>query len=65
MDDMNADCDQCGKRTHVFWEDPVDTFIDYLRLSRKFADKIYVITQFSWIRRTVFTEQVFGNEMEA
>jgi len=64
MDDMNADCDQCGKRTHVFWEDPVGKFIDYLQLSRPFADKIY-ITQLSRIRRTLFTAQVFGTEMEA
>jgi len=44
MDDMEFDCDQCGKRTHVFWEDSVGKFIDYLRLSRPFADKIYVIS---------------------
>jgi len=23
MDDMQIDCDQCGKRTHVIWEDQV------------------------------------------
>ena len=44
MDDMEIDCDQCGNRTHVFWEDPVGKFIDYLRLSRPFVDKIYVIS---------------------
>ena len=44
MDDMKIDCDQCGKRTHVFWEDPVGKFIDYLRLSSPLADKIYVIS---------------------
>jgi len=27
----------------VFLEDLVDKFIDYIRLSRKFADKVYVI----------------------
>jgi hypothetical protein len=41
---MNTDCKQCGKRTHVFWEDPVGKFIDYLQLFRPFADKIYVIS---------------------
>ena len=41
---VEIDCDQCGKRTHMFWEDPVGKFIDYLRLSRPFADKIYVIS---------------------
>jgi hypothetical protein len=28
----------------VFWQDPVGIFIDYLRLSRLFADKLYVIS---------------------
>ena len=41
---MNIDCEQCGKRVHVFWEDPIGKFIEYLRLSRQFADKIYVIS---------------------
>ena len=44
MDDLSADCEQCGKRTHMFWQDPVGVFIDYLRLSRPFADTIYVIS---------------------
>jgi len=35
---------KCGKRTHVFWQDPVGEFIDYLRQSRPFADKIYIIS---------------------
>jgi hypothetical protein len=43
VDDVNVDCEQCGKRVHTFWQDPVGKFIDYLRLSRPFADKIYVI----------------------
>ena len=43
--DLSVDCKQCGKRTHVFWsEDAVGKFIDYLRLSRPFEDKIYVIS---------------------
>jgi hypothetical protein len=44
VDDLNIDCEQCGKRVHVFWEDPIGTFIDYLLLSRPFADKIHVIS---------------------
>ena len=28
----------------MFWQDPVGKFIHYLRLSRLFADKIYVIS---------------------
>ena len=38
VDDLNVDCEQCGKRTHVFWaEDPVGKFIisgshDHLRI---------------------------------
>jgi hypothetical protein len=41
-DDMEVDCKQCGKRTHG--EDPIGKFIEYLRLSRPFADKVYVIS---------------------
>jgi len=45
VDDWNVDCEQCGKRTHVFWaEDHIGNFIGYLRQSRPFADKIYVIS---------------------
>jgi len=45
LDDMGADCEQCGKRTKVFWtEDPVGKFIDYLRQYRTFADKMYIIS---------------------
>jgi hypothetical protein len=43
VDNINADCEQCGKRTHVFWDDRVGKFIDYLRL-RPVADKIFVIS---------------------
>jgi hypothetical protein len=42
--DNNVDCEQCGKRVHVFWQDSVGKFIDYLRQSRPFADKIFVIS---------------------
>jgi hypothetical protein len=44
VDDLNINCLQCGKRVHMFWEDHIGTFIDYLRLSRPFDDKIYVIS---------------------
>ena len=40
--DMNVDCEQCGKRTHVFWQEPVGKFIDYLWQYRPFADNIYI-----------------------
>jgi hypothetical protein len=43
MDELSVDFLQSGKRTHVFWaEEHVGKFIDYLRQSRPFADKIYV-----------------------
>jgi hypothetical protein len=45
VDDLNIDCEQCGKRSHVFWEDPIGKFFYYLRLSRPFADKICYFTQ--------------------
>jgi hypothetical protein len=63
VDDLSIDCEQCGKRSHVFWEDLIGKFIDYLRLSRPFADKIYVISHNSWIRRAVSVEKVYGTEM--
>ena len=64
VDDLSVDCKQCGKRTHVFWaKDPVGKFIDYLRQSRPFADKICYFTQFSWIRLTVSTSKVSGTEI--
>jgi len=44
VDDVNVDCEQCGYRTHVFRQDPVVKFIDYLRQSRPFPDKIYIFT---------------------
>ena len=44
LDNLSVDCQQCGERTHVFWQDPVGKFIDYLRLSRPFVDNIYVIS---------------------
>jgi hypothetical protein len=44
VDDVNVDCEQCCKRVHWFWQDPLGKFIDYLRLSRSFADKVYVIS---------------------
>jgi hypothetical protein len=50
VDDLSVDYKQCGKRTHVFWaEDPVGKSIEYLPLSRPFADKICYITQSSWL----------------
>ena len=36
--------EQCCKRTHVFLQEPVRKFIDYLRQSRPFADKIYFLS---------------------
>jgi hypothetical protein len=44
VDELSVDCEQFGKRTHMFWQDPLGKFIDYLRLSRPFADNIYVIS---------------------
>jgi len=45
VDDLSVDCTQCGKRTHMFWaEYHVGKYINYLRQSRPFADKIYVVS---------------------
>jgi len=60
---MNADCDQCGKRTHVFWLDTVGKFIisGCLNHSRTRFD----ISHNSRGYDAVFTAQVFGSELEA
>jgi len=47
VEDANVDCEHRRKRVHWFWQHPVGTFIDYLRLSRPFADKVYAISQTS------------------
>jgi hypothetical protein len=39
---MNIDFEHCCKHVHVFLEDPIRKFIDYLSLSTLFANKIYV-----------------------
>ena len=44
VDDVSVDFEQCGKRTHVFWQDPLVEITDYLRQSRSFADNVYVIS---------------------
>ena len=44
VDDLSVECEDCGQRIHVFCEKHVAKFIEYLRLSRPFADKIYVIS---------------------
>ena len=44
VDDLSVDYQQCGKRGNKFWQDLVSKFIDYLRPSRPFADKVYVIS---------------------
>jgi len=44
VNDLSTDWEQCGKLIHVFWEDCVGKFIEYLWLSRPFAYKFYVIS---------------------
>jgi hypothetical protein len=43
VDDLSVDYEQCGKRIHTFWKDPVGKFSDFLRLPRPFSDKVNVI----------------------
>jgi len=47
MDHVDVDCEQCGKLVHTFWQDLVGKFIEYLPLSKSFADNIYVISHTS------------------
>ena len=44
IEDINIDCEERGMRVHVFWEEPIGKFIEYLWLSRSFPDKIYSIS---------------------
>jgi hypothetical protein len=61
VDDVNVDCEQCGKRVHTFWQDAVGKFINYRRLSRPFADKIYVILHTSRSCYASFFSEGFWN----
>ena len=49
----------------MYCQDPVGKFIDYLRLSRPFADKIYVISHNSRGYDAVFAAQIFGTGVGA
>jgi hypothetical protein len=40
VNDVNVDCEQCGKHVHTFWQETVGKFIDYLRMSRSLPVKI-------------------------
>ena len=64
VDDLSADCEQCGKHTHAVWQDPVGEFTDYLRLSRPFAE-IYVISIYSRWYDAQISCASFGIEMVA
>jgi len=55
---VNDDCEQCGKRVHTYWQDSVEIFTDYLRLSRPFSDRIYVISHNSRGYETVFSQKI-------
>jgi len=47
VDDLSVDCEQCDKRIHSFWQDPVGKFIDCLWQFRPFADNLYFISHIS------------------
>ena len=64
IEDMNIDCEQCGKRLHVLRKEPIGKFIDHLRLSRPFADKICYFSQLLCIRHTVSVKKISGTEMD-
>jgi hypothetical protein len=41
--DIDQDCEQCGKRKHSFWEDPVGDLLTYLCKSRPWANRVITI----------------------
>lgn len=45
-DDLRQKCLQCGTREHIFWDDPVTSFIDYLCESRPFINEIICISHY-------------------
>jgi len=47
----DGDCVRCGKRKHLFWEDPVGELLSYLTEPRPWANKIFA---------TANTGQAFG-----
>jgi hypothetical protein len=56
---LNVDFSQFCKSQHVFWDDPVGSFIEYLRQSRPFADKIFVLFYNSWRYDAQFLQRRF------
>jgi len=65
VDDLSIDWERCGKLIHMFWKDPAGKFIEYLRSSRPFVNKIYVISHNSREYDTQFFTKVFGTAMGA
>ena len=45
VQDISIDCEQCGRRKHTFWDDPVGDLLTYLCKSRPWCNKIVVIAQ--------------------
>jgi len=43
IQDINIDCEQCGRRKHTFWDDPVGDLLTYLCKSRPWCNKIVAI----------------------
>jgi hypothetical protein len=41
--DISIDCEQCGRRKHTFWDDPVEDMLTYLCKSRFWCTKMVVI----------------------
>ena len=62
---MSVNFEQCGKRINIFLQDPVGKLIEYLRPSRSFADKVYIISQNSQGYDTYPAAKVSGTEMGA
>jgi len=42
--DIGIDCEQCRRRKHTFWDDPVGYLLTYLCKSRHWCGKIVVIS---------------------
>jgi hypothetical protein len=43
VEDIDTDCERCGKRRHSFFEDPVGDLLTYLTLPRGWCDQVVAI----------------------
>jgi hypothetical protein len=43
QEDIDTDCARCGRRRHLFFDDPVEDILSYLCELRPWCDKVIAI----------------------